>query len=138
METNTIKSLINFYPTELMEIRCVSLASMTRSPLPLYDGASPCVGSGFCCKRGPCPFGSVTSSTDYSCIHLTPIEVKQNEHQRYTCGIYDYIITQPHWELAPAFGAGCCSPMFNPDRSAILRDIINSLDGNAAVSHQKH
>lgn len=122
----------------LMKFEFVLLPFMTRAPLPLYKDAASCVGSGYCCKRGPCPFGSVTSPTNPACIHLTPIEVKQNEHQRYTCGIYDFIITQPHWEYAPAFGAGCSSPMFNSDRSTIIRDINNSADGNAAMSHQKH
>jgi hypothetical protein len=30
--------------------------------LPLYPGAEPCVGSGFCCKKGPCQFGESIST----------------------------------------------------------------------------
>ena len=108
--------------------------------LPLYPGANPCVGSGFCCKSAPCPFGKRTSVTDPSCAYLVQIQVQEGNHPRYTCGIYEYIITQPGWETAPAFGAGCCSALFNEDRSAIIRDIRNSIDPNGSVAkhHRKY
>lgn len=79
--------------------------------LPLYPGASPCVGSGFCCKARPCPFGTGTP-----CVHLKPVD-----DLRYTCGIAEEIMQQPGWELAPAFGAGCSSTLFNTDRDRIIR-----------------
>lgn len=92
--------------------------------LPLYEGAQPCVGSGFCCKKVPCPFGESKSPVDKGCIHLKEVEKKDGEQQqRYTCGIYSWIIKQPGWEFSPAFGAGCCSSLFNPDRDAIIREM---------------
>jgi len=79
--------------------------------LPLYPGASPCVGSGYCCKVRPCPFGKGTP-----CVHLKPVD-----GLRYTCGIAEEIMTKPGWELSPAFGAGCSSTLFNADRARIIR-----------------
>lgn len=113
---------------------------MTRAPLPLYPGAASCVGSGYCCKQRPCGFGKVVSESDNSCMHLTPVETN-GKHQRYTCGIYDYIITQKGWEHSPAFGAGCCSPLFNSDRNAIIREIENdrrSISDVARTNQQHH
>lgn len=86
--------------------------------LPLYPGAQPCVGSGMCCKRGPCDFGERTSAEDPACRYLEQTSVEGPP--RYTCGRYDFIITQPGWQMNPAFGAGCCMPMFNDARQAIL------------------
>lgn len=97
-------------------------------PLPLHEGASPCVGSGFCCKKGPCPFGSRTSEMNPACIHLVLIQQEPGLYPRYTCGIYDEIIGRPGWEFAPAFGAGCCSTLFNEDRSAIIAQLRNTKD----------
>lgn len=90
--------------------------------LPLAENASPCVNSGFCCKIAPCPFGEVVSETDRSCKFLVKIEQK-GKHPRYVCGKYEEIIRQPGWEFAPAFGAGCCSPLGNTDRAAILKEM---------------
>jgi hypothetical protein len=91
--------------------------------LPLAENASPCVNSGFCCKIAPCPFGEVVSDTDRSCKFLVEVEQEQGKHPRYICGKYDEIIQQPGWELAPAFGAGCCMTLFNHDRAAILKEL---------------
>lgn len=88
--------------------------------LPLYPGAQPCVGSGFCCKTAPCPFGEVTSPTNRACNKLVQIEAPG--HPRYICGIAQEIVQQPGWEVAPAFGAGCCMTLFNEDRRAILQE----------------
>lgn len=85
---------------------------------------SPCVGSGFCCKQAPCPYGEVTSPTDRACRFLVRIE--GSGHPRYTCGKYDEIIGQPGWEMCPAFGGGCSSVMFNEDRRIIIREIVAS------------
>ena len=93
-----------------------------QAPLPLYPGAQSCVGSGFCCKQAPCPFGEATAPDNPACKHLKEVPQDVGKQSRYTCGIYDYIITQPDWENAPAFGAGCCSSLFNPDRERILRE----------------
>ena len=91
-------------------------------PLPLCEGASPCVGSGFCCKQAPCPFGEPVSETDRSCQFLVQLEQEAGKHPRYTCGKYDEIVEQPQWEVAPAFGAGCCSALGNPDREKVLKE----------------
>lgn len=91
--------------------------------LPLYPGAEPCVGSGFCCKKGPCAYGESIGPDNPRCKHLQEVPQDDGLHPRYTCGIYDEIVKQPFWEHNPAFGAGCCSSLFNPDRAAILRDI---------------
>lgn len=90
------------------------------TPLPLAEGASPCVGSGMCCMRGSCDFGEPTSETDPSCRFLEQSSQEGGEQSRYTCGRYEYIITQPGWEISPAFGAGCCMPLFNERRRTIL------------------
>mgnify|MGYP000511781127 CR=1 FL=1 len=111
----------------------------TRAPLPLYPGAASCVGSGFCCNKVPCGFGESISATNKACVHLTPVETN-GKHQRFTCGIYEYIITQPGWEFSPAFGAGCCSTLFNPERNAILREIEDDRRavGASTVIDQEH
>lgn len=85
---------------------------------------SPCVGSGMCCKKVPCWHGEVTSPTNSACRFL---EVKETitdgkeTAEVYTCGRYEYIIKQPSCDVNPAFGAGCCQPMFNANRQTILR-----------------
>lgn len=108
-------------------------------PLPLYPGASPCVGSGFCCKLAPCPYGE-WNKTKTQCAHLIPIGTASGKHQRYTCGKYEYIVNQPDWQLIPAFGAGCCSTIGNPDRSAIIRELRNSdnLASDLTRHHHQH
>jgi hypothetical protein len=80
----------------------------------------PCVGSGFCCKKVPCPYGSRDPSTGW-CIHLIPWEGNTLGVPRYRCGRYEFISKQPGSEWIPAFGAGCCSPLFNEDRDRIIR-----------------
>lgn len=104
----------------------------------------PCVGSGLCCKIAPCLFGERAEDSS-QCIFLEEIEQPDGRHPRYTCGKYDEIVSQPGWEMYPAFGAGCCSAMFNPDREAIIRDIIRDRDassGSVDVAlgrhHRKH
>lgn len=74
-----------------------------------------CVHSGFCCKQAPCPYGEVSPVTGW-CKHLV-----EREPNRFYCGNYDFIIKQPGNHISPAFGAGCCSPLFNVNRNAILR-----------------
>lgn len=96
---------------------------MKRLPLAVVDGieAAPCVNSGFCCKQHPCPFGSIEPNGLW-CKHLQEMEHDENT-KRYTCAIADWIVEQPGWELAPAFGAGCSSTLFNRDREAVLREL---------------
>ena len=122
------------------------------NPLPLYPGTPgdpfdppgvPCVGSGFCCKQAPCPFGERTSDDNPACKFLVEIE-HDGTVPRYTCGIYDDIIGKPGWQLAPAFGAGCCSNL-NGDRQRVLAEIRQlaestdgSIDGHLDRHHRKH
>lgn len=89
-------------------------------PLPLYPGASRCVGSGFCCKQAPCPFGRWNAQHS-GCEHLAPLPTT-TATVRYTCAIAREIMLQAGWEQAPAFGAGCCSPLFNEQRTLILEE----------------
>ena len=79
--------------------------------LPIFPGARACVGCGFCCKQGPCPYGEWSFERG-QCQFLTDAN---------RCGIYDQIIASPvdEWRIAPAFGSGCCSP-FNSDRHGML------------------
>lgn len=108
----------------------------TSHPLPLHPGSQSCAGSGYCCKQRPCPFGQ-WNATQTACAFLLPIET-HGKHPRYTCGIYEEIVKQPGWEVAPAFGAGCCSPLFNSDREAILAELADSDDpGRDLVRHHR-
>lgn len=79
-----------------------------------------CVRSGMCCKQAPCPFGESISSTDHGCKHLIVDETLAPNVETYKCGIYDTIRSQRGAEISPAFGAGCCQPLFNTNRNAIL------------------
>lgn len=78
-----------------------------------------CVGSGYCCKKAPCPYGARHPDTGW-CIRLVPWEGDDIGVQRYRCGLYEYISKQPGSDMIPAFGAGCSSPLFNDDRDRVL------------------
>ena len=82
---------------------------------------APCVGSAMCCKKAPCPFGEADETG--GCRFLEVWEDDHLEVERYRCGRYDEIVGQPTAEIAPAFGAGCCMPMFNERRSEILVEL---------------
>ena len=82
---------------------------------------SPCVGSGLCCKTGPCGFGE-WDSVNKRCKYLQD-GLKDNGVTIYRCGRYDYIKQQPGNEFMPAFGAGCCMSLFNKDRQNIIQEI---------------
>jgi hypothetical protein len=45
--------------------------------------------------------------------------------ERYRCGKYKEIVehpfAHPFAHVSPAFGAGCCQPLFNTQRNTILR-----------------
>jgi len=83
----------------------------------------PCVGSGFCCKKTPCPYGAPDPVTG-GCVHLVPWEDDDLEAPRYRCGRYEFIVQQPGAKFVPAFGAGCCMPLFNDARDEVLRALV--------------
>lgn len=82
-----------------------------------------CVGSGFCCKKAPCPYGERDRETGW-CVHLTPWGGDDLEVPRYRCGRYEFIRSQPGWQYMPAFGAGCSSTLFNEDRDRVLTALV--------------
>ena len=81
----------------------------------------PCVGSGHCCKVAPCVYGA--PGPDGACVFLEPWFEATIETLRYRCGRYEEIRLRPGSFFSPAFGQGCCSPMFNVARNAIVREL---------------
>lgn len=73
-----------------------------------------CLRSGFCCKKGPCGFGESISNSNPQCSSL---ELHQDGTT--SCGKYEEISQHPFASFSPAFGAGCCMPLFNDDRARI-------------------
>ena len=71
----------------------------------------PCVQCGYCCRRSACMFGWWDEKKS-QCGHLTEDNL---------CAIYKEILNSPGSDFSPAFGAGCCSSLFNADRERILR-----------------
>lgn len=82
---------------------------------------SPCVGSGLCCKTGPCPYGEWLDS-EKKCKYLEE-GFKEKNIVIYRCGRYEYIKKQPGNEMVPAFGEGCCMGLFNSNRNEIIKEI---------------
>jgi hypothetical protein len=83
---------------------------------------SACVRSGLCCKTGPCAFGKWDAAA-HQCHYLQVSEAAEG-YTIYACGIKDQIDALPPEAGAainPAFGAGCCMPLFNANRDAIRR-----------------
>lgn len=87
-------------------------------PLPLYEGSVPCVSSGFCCRKAPCGFGEWDEEKQ-QCKYL-----EDQDDGTALCGRYEEILEMPvdQWYHSPAFGAGCCSPLFNEARQKILSE----------------
>ena len=83
----------------------------------------PCLRSGFCCKKVPCGYGKWNDERT-QCAHLVVDEVLPNGAEIHACGIHDFIVQQPGSEIMPAFGAGCCMPMFNDLRDNVARGLI--------------
>jgi hypothetical protein len=77
-----------------------------------------CVGSGYCCKKVPCPFGEADETG--GCRFLEPWKDDDLKVPRYRCGKYEEILRHPMSHISPAFGAGCSSPLFNTDRNRVL------------------
>ena len=79
-----------------------------------------CVQSGFCCSKSPCGYGESTSDDDPACKYLS----EPNKIGQQFCGRYEWIVENvPGYEFYPAFGAGCCMPMFNEKRTNILQKL---------------
>jgi len=91
-----------------------------------------CVGSGHCCKQAPCPFGASISDKVRQCKFLEVQEVLDERTTIYRCGRYEEIKNLPGANVAPAFGAGCCQPLFNSNRAAILT-ILGQRNRNSVV-----
>lgn len=83
----------------------------------------PCLRSGACCKKAPCGYGTWNAEKT-QCTHLVVDQVLPNGAEIHACGIHDYIVQQPGSEFMPAFGAGCCMPLFNHLRENIARGLI--------------
>ena len=79
---------------------------------------APCVGSGMCCKKAPCPYGEADETGGCRFLEVWPDD--DLDVERYRCGRYDAIVGQPTADIAPAFGAGCCMTLFNDRRREIL------------------
>ena len=85
----------------------------------------PCLRSGLCCKTGPCAFGEWDAPA-HQCRFLQ-VHEQHATHTIYTCGKKAEIEALPDSYGAksnPAFGAGCCMPMFNANRDAIHETVI--------------
>ena len=82
----------------------------------------PCVGSGYCCKQAPCPYGEV-GADGHSCRFLEPWEDGGTQTPRYRCGKYEEILASPGSDFSPAFGAGCSSSLGNTARNQILVEL---------------
>lgn len=83
-----------------------------------------CVGSGFCCKKAPCEFGAPDPVTR-ACIYLEEWPGNDLGVTRYRCGRYEFIVADPSGSRgSPAFGAGCCSPLFNGNRDRISLALV--------------
>jgi hypothetical protein len=99
------------------------LTNTSTTPLGMLDGIpiKPCMKSGFCCTMALCGYGE-WNETGTQCKYLQP----PNEIGQRNCGRYDWIMKNaPAPEFYPAFGAGCCAPMFNTMRDNIIKAITN-------------
>jgi hypothetical protein len=80
----------------------------------------PCLRSGLCCKTAPCTFGEWDAARK-QCRFLEVAETYE-KCEIYSCGKKAEIEALPAWRGAainPAFGQGCCMPLFNANRRAI-------------------
>ena len=87
--------------------------------LDVIEQARPCVGSGMYCKSAPCGFGK-WDEVKKQCAFLE-VKEKVDGVEIYQCGKFDEIQRDPTSRSSPAFGAGCCQPLFNANRKLILR-----------------
>jgi hypothetical protein len=99
--------------------------NISTEPVSFYEGpdgpypVKPCMKSGFCCTTAPCAYGEFNEERT-ACKHLqAPNDIGQRD-----CGRYEWIKENvPGYEFYPAFGAGCCMPMFNAMREKVIENI---------------
>ncbi len=92
-------------------------------PLGMLNGIEikPCVKSGFCCTKSPCAYGA-WNQDQTACKELLPPTALGER----LCRKYDWIKENaPNWEFYPAFGGGCCMPLFNEMREKVIKNILN-------------
>lgn len=90
----------------------------------------PCVRSGLCCKKGACAYGT-WDAEKHQCVHLVVAETLANGAEIHACAIHDEIVQQPGSEWNPAFGAGCCMPLFNQFRDKIFEGLLAEMQVKA-------
>ena len=112
------------------------MSSSVVDPLDL-DHRRPCVGSGHCCKRGPCGYGEADPKTG-ACTSLVLWEDAVGNVERYRCGKYEEISKQPTANVMPAFGEGCCQPLFNQARTRVLNELQRTEDGRVHLTQLFH
>lgn len=98
------------------------------NPIGLLNGVliKPCVKSGFCCTKSPCGYGEWNEEKS-ACKYLD----KPNNLGQKICLRYDWIKENAiNWEVYPAFGGGCCMPLFNDMRNNVIKNIIAANDKN--------
>jgi hypothetical protein len=130
-----VESLIGLDREELENMRLPIQQSLLHL-LVTPDGYHACVGSGYCCKQGPCSVAvrKYGSSWVSPCQSLVFVE----DDGRYYCGEVlsatpeerDKIVSELH------IGAGCCSSL-NSDRVPILRRLAEkALASRSQVSQE--
>lgn len=72
---------------------------------------SACVGSGYCCKTAICVVGQV----HYKVGPTAQCPGLLHNGERYICALAGT------YREELAIGEGCCSPLFNRDREAIIK-----------------
>jgi len=81
-----------------------------------------CLRSGLCCKTGPCAFGE-WDAVRHQCKFLE-IEETHPTCEIYRCGKkaeIDALAKDYMAAINPAFGKGCCMPLFNANRREIAK-----------------
>lgn len=96
---------------------------------------SPCVRSGFCCKKVICGYGEANEHG--GCKYLLS-KIKGEGYEFFECGRHDYIIQQPGHEFMPAFGEGCCMAMFNSLRNANIKALVEERVPMADIIDQRY
>ena len=75
-----------------------------------------CVKCGYCCTQSACLYGEYDEEIK-KCKYL---------NSKMLCDRYAFILEQPFSKITPAFGAGCCSPLFNIMRAKKIKETLKS------------